>query len=506
MKKHLLTALLGLFIAMPVVAQDFLVENYLGINCLKHTVEANESFYKVAQKYFVRPSTLALVNNINETESITAGRKLYIPLTETNFYNSNGLENSKFAFKPIYYEIQGETNFSEIAIGFFVTAQDLQGWNPGVVSIASGKKLKVGWLKYEKSAATKQAPLFVRKEKVLFGNAIEREEARKEINEGQFVTKKDVSFPDYSLPDKTIPSEVKKKDVELTVASKKKQNNILEKKEPKVVKRKLIKSNEKPKVVTKKIPKAKRIVRKEKEFNKPSKTNKIAKVKKTKKDFGIWSKIKGLTKNSYVRDKERASITKQDVVKKSISEKKISRKEVVKKVDPIVTKKPIIKKVEPIVKTKSTEKKVIPAKVVKTEEPIKVVKKIDPIKIENTDPTVINKVGVQNIEPNIIEKNEGPVYVENKLLRLTLLKSMKGKVSFFYSGTAGAKFYVFTNLAGKGGIIKITNLSNTKYILAQVIGPMPEADRKRGVIVKLSDNSRKVIGSKYKSFTGKVNY
>jgi len=199
MKKHLLTALLSLSIFLPACAQSFDVVNHLGIHCINHTREQNETLYRIAQKYFVRPSTLALVNNIDDAERINSLKKVFIPLTETNYYNMVGLKSSKFTFEPILYKVQNETEWTEVAAPFFITVKDLKQWNEDNSTVAPGNKLIVGWLKYEKTPKNKKAPLFVQKEKIKFGTLREQEEARSEMRSNKVANRTKVDFPNYSI-------------------------------------------------------------------------------------------------------------------------------------------------------------------------------------------------------------------------------------------------------------------------------------------------------------------
>ncbi len=531
MKKYLLSTLLALIFAFASNAQQYIVENYLGINCLAHEVKNNETFYEVAQRYFVRPSTLAMVNGKDNSIAVSSGEKLYIPLTETNFYTINNLESSKFTFEPVYCVLDRESTMDEIETAYFISEQNIRDWNKGDINIQRGNKLIIGWLKYEKDLAIAKAPSFVRKEKILFGNAAEKEEARNEMGNYEIAKNTNSKIPDYSIPATSIPENSRSTKQEndgltaLAVSKKKQASPQKVKKKKQSLKKEVSKKVNKPAETIKSTDvSTPQITKKEKQFLLGNK-----KEKQTVKKDNVWKKVKGLTKNSYSRDKNRYA-------KKGLynPKKKVERPELASKKPAVVKQKkakPLVKKKAAVVKKKVAQvkkkkvvakKKVAPAKkkkftllkkkkVAKEKTPVTTSKKDESLLakkvLKNKKPEVINKVGGEETQSSDLnEESEKPIYVENKLLRLTLLKSIKGRANFFYSGTAGAKFYVFTNLAGKGGIIKLTNLNNNKFILAKVIGPMPEVDRKRGYIIKLSDNSRRILDVKSKSFSVKVNY
>ena len=479
MKKVLVIVNFMLAVSLSSVASEFVIENHLGINCLKHTVDKGETFYKVAQKYFVRPSTLAVVNNIDNIELVSEGVQLFIPLTETNFYNTKGLEGSKFTFKPVHYEIQNETKLSELADLFFVSVVSIKEWNSKNLPLRRGDKIIVGWVKFEREMGKQKVPLFVQNEKFVYGNAEEKAEARKELV-ALDASSPVSSFPDYSIPTNVVPQLKQNKSRNTKrikngseVASKAKKESavtysednkkIIEKVPDKTIEnKKELKSD--PVAVEQEVVVSKKPVEKITKAESDYLKGKVKKARQKKKSKFI-SKVRKITKNSYSRDKNKGKETNR------IESKKIVEKPVVKQV---------VKKANVLtVKTDEVEVKNEVINKTYTSPPVDTIKK---------------------------EPASEPLYVQNKLQRLTLLKSMKGRVSFFYSGAAGVKFYVFTNLATKGDIIKLTHLGNKKYILAKVIGPLSEADRKKGYVISLSDNSRRLIGVKSKSFAAKVNY
>jgi len=499
MKKYLLLAFVLLSSAHLTVAERFIIENYLGISCLRHKIKSEETFYKIARQYFVRPSTLALVNNVKNVESLEQ-RVLYIPLTETNFYQTKGILGGVFDFNPVYYTIQKESDFEEVAKQFFVSTIELKKWNSTASTISKGEKLVVGWLKQQRDPATAKAPTFILKEKILYGTSDERLEAKMNAD------KKDLpsstpSFVDYSLPKNAVPVQSKEinknENLQIVSANIPQGNKVENKKMLNATDAKNVQVASRERKTAPKLTKSERIERKspvsleiskaEREFLKENAEKNQVK-KKGKSQIGIWSKVKKLTQNSYARKKAKEKYEGQESLTASKTAKKFVRR-------------------VPITNDKSMTAKVVTKKPKPSKPVLAKLKEVKEKSAVSTKPIIIDKTYKVEVEKaEVKEAPNKPVYVENKLLRLTLLKSMKGRIAFFYSGTAGAKFYVFTNLAAKGGVIKLTNLTNNKYILAQVIGPLPEVDRKRGYIVKLSDNSRRIIGVKSKSFTAKVNY
>lgn len=84
--------------------------------------------------------------------------------------------------------------------------------------------------------------------------------------------------------------------------------------------------------------------------------------------------------------------------------------------------------------------------------------------------------------------------------------SQDGIASLFYAGNSNGKFYVVTNIAAKGSIIKVTNTKNGKNIMAEVIGRLSNEDINKGILIRISDNSKLPLVVTNKIFYVKVNY
>lgn len=109
--------------------------------------------------------------------------------------------------------------------------------------------------------------------------------------------------------------------------------------------------------------------------------------------------------------------------------------------------------------------------------------------------------------PKEIEKSAAPdPVVRNEIKTLNLSKSSSGRAAYFFGGPSGGKFYVATNLASKGQVVKVVNPENGKFVMAEVISPLPSSDAAKGILLKLSDNAKLPLGQKNSSFNVKVNY
>lgn len=105
------------------------------------------------------------------------------------------------------------------------------------------------------------------------------------------------------------------------------------------------------------------------------------------------------------------------------------------------------------------------------------------------------------VEPEVVDQT-----IRNEIKPLSLLRAVSGAANYFVSGMTSGKFLVMTNLAAIGSVVKITNPQNGRYLLAEVMAPLPAGDSKRGLLLKLSDNAKMPLGQNNNSFTVKVNY
>lgn len=101
-------------------------------------------------------------------------------------------------------------------------------------------------------------------------------------------------------------------------------------------------------------------------------------------------------------------------------------------------------------------------------------------------------------------KKEKSLSSEVKQLKFNAQKN--GKAAYFFSGPIGGKFYVVTNLVAKGELVKVVNIANGKYVIAEVIGTLPGNDLTKGLILKISDNAKLPLGQKNSVFNVQIFY
>ena len=116
-------------------------------------------------------------------------------------------------------------------------------------------------------------------------------------------------------------------------------------------------------------------------------------------------------------------------------------------------------------------------------------------------PKVVTEAKPKVIVPAVVDNT-----IRNEIQPLSLTRTASGMASYFFSGGSFGKFYVVTNVAMKGEVIKVINTQNGKSLLAEVMDGLPSSDLKRGLLLKISDNAKLPLGQNNKSFSVKVNY
>ncbi|MBL7765746.1 MAG: hypothetical protein JNJ58_06625 [Chitinophagaceae bacterium] len=128
--------------------------------------------------------------------------------------------------------------------------------------------------------------------------------------------------------------------------------------------------------------------------------------------------------------------------------------------------------------------------------------------VRNSEPKELNTQVPKTAEETkvVVAVKEEDKTIRNEAKSLNLNKVKTGKASYFFSGPSGGKFYVVTNLAPIGAIVKVTNTANGRYIMAEVMNVLPSSDVSKGLILKVSDNAKLPLGQSTNGMSVKVNY
>ena len=249
----------------------------------------------------------------------------------------------------------------------------------------------------------------------------------------------------------------------------------------------------------------------------------------------ITSKPTANKTNSYPKAVNKANATTTSAPPKTNikSSKPVKEKEtmqdVVKKEEPLVTPKP--KEPKDTTLNEHTTSEILES----TNDDLVVIAPLPKTTIHKKETTVVNentktktkpveKLAEKSVEKPIEKPIEKPVEkpVEKPITKINTEKTAQpnpspdqlpefssvvgGKASTFFSGPRGGKFYVVTNIAKRGQTVKVTNAGNGKFVIAEVLGPLPVHDLSKGLILKIGDNAKSSLGIQTTNFNVKVNY
>ena len=412
-------------------------------NFITYSVAKGESLGDIAEKFSIKTATLLKFNNMLLNSSLKPNQSISIPLTETNYFRLNGISTSD-SFLPIYYILESNIEKNNLCTQLGILVESFDKWNKTEYAdhLITGEKVLVGWLKIGANPQEKSFP-----------NKI----SRKEITNNNVKFEDPKKNPSYETPSKIVNSDNK--------LINKKINEPIQKREHEVVS--LLNPKAKKKLQTNLLVKLKKIFSSGGYEPYKSKKNEV-----DKKHINKVPNSEKTAEKSYLK----AASLKETNNKKRLKEKNVVFSRIKKTINSSE------KLSKPIIKTRPHKTKEIQEK--------KVSVKTKEIALrENPKEKVASNFTINN---------------EIKYLHLTNFKN--GKASLFYAGNGSGKFYVVTNIAPKGEIVKVTNTSNGQYVMAEVIGSLPNTDISKGLLIKLSDNAKLPLGVINNVFFVKVNY
>lgn len=109
-----------------------------------YTVKKGETFWRISQKFSVKPEVLARWNNLKSKTGVKAGQKLVIKRDKKD--SDIALATfSKNPFKAVQYTVKKGDSLTDISRKFNVSVSDLRKWNAsgGKKSLRPGQKITV---------------------------------------------------------------------------------------------------------------------------------------------------------------------------------------------------------------------------------------------------------------------------------------------------------------------------------------------------------------------------
>ena len=429
-----------------------------------HLTQPGETMFQLARDYHVRASLLLKVNDWGADSRLKSGQKVRIPLTETNFFKLAALHEGS-GYCPVYHNLGAGESLAAVRQRYGLSAATFQSWNGTEADLEGKKALIVGWLKYKPRTRTGED--FIEKE---------NKDLQKDLAE----------IPPFE--EQAPPTQESAPVARFSEESSRALN---------------------PRFVD------------TAEARKSSPA--VQTVKREAKAIGndtrdAWQKLTGKTANASRKDAS-------DQPPSSF----VSRDTFSNVIEPAASEPappPAVKAQAPRVsraEARAAEPRLLPKDPNRTADPDrapwfsrfkeKVRNTFSPPK-DNVPPPV----PVRKPEPAPVPKEEektlgdaapapapDPV-VRNEMRALNFSQTRSGKAAYFFGGPSGGKFYVATNLAPRGTVIKVTNPENGKSVICEVMAPLSASDAAKGLLLKLSDNARLPLGQRNNQFAVRVNY
>lgn len=536
MKKIYSLLILLLSVQFASSQTDFTVQYRDGANYIIYQVSNTDTWSSLSTDFNVDIESLTLFNSIDNNNASISKSSIDVPLTESNFYKSSHIHQQK-GFQAVYYPIHRSESVEDIARLYYIPKSTLLLWNKAE-KFANGEKVIIGWLKYNKHLGSNEN--LVKESKVKTNNdnpsyATKSQVSPKTTSNTVYTKPKPTNSNtnSYSIakpkPIKNDPN--RSKDNTYRKPFKETWNNWISKLSPKkketnskaTTTNKQSKSNQKSNTAysNKKSSQGSKDKSFKNFWNKlvngnsksgTSNSNSYGKKKTNSNTKTAGAKLKEnwnkLVKSKPKRETKTASQSYTAEAKTNKSNNKTAGTKIKDGWNKLVNGSDKTKKTAPAKSQKSTTPKptayqkpkpIIKEKTITTNTTSSIEEKKNKDSYTPTTDSLGYEMTIPEPKSEVVE----PVPAAKTIV---LTNNKNGKASFFYSGPIGAKFYVVSNLAPKGSIVKITNVSNGKYIMAEVIGSLSSADSSKGVIAKVSDNAKMPLGSNSTNLNIKLSY
>lgn len=487
-----------------------------------HSVSNGESIVQLAGLYGLKPEILAQFNGIPSYTVLKVGQMIDIPLMANNFIvEDKAYGNSDF--EPVYYEAQDGDNKRKICSQFHIEENSFVKWNDfsAESNFSLPEEVIIGWLKISK--------VYLISENVVLYKGAPKKELENRMKIKDTIDQKtliDTNIATEELvqqePEKIgtqVPEEILKPELV---------------KDPSEVRITPVYANHNKSNIPKssegemQINFAESAVPVEKETTKKSR-NRISFRHKHKAnvmdssfqnigltplhdttDIDSLLESKGTTEQDFINSFKNIKLEYDTVfaedetpVENKVEETKeaqipITQTENIAQVKDAIKLKPRgLKKLVQYTKhlfssddnsAKANKKVVSKSRIPKLNDLVP-----EPVRPEIAAPILTAK----SVEEPVVMKEKEPLIFTNVVT---------GKASVFFAGPSEGKFYVLTNIALPGQMIKITNIENGASILAEVLDKIPPTDLSKGLTFKLSDNVKIPLKQKNNSFQVLVNY
>lgn len=147
--------LLILIFSLPLLAtaqnKALVIEGISPNLYINHTVAPKENYYSIGRIYNISPKEVAPFNNMVLESGLSLGQKLKIPLSASNFLQTENAAPDEVLI-PIYHIVEGKEGLYRISVNYNkLPVETLRQWNKLKADVVSnGTALIVGYLKVKK--------------------------------------------------------------------------------------------------------------------------------------------------------------------------------------------------------------------------------------------------------------------------------------------------------------------------------------------------------------------
>jgi hypothetical protein len=115
---------------------------------LSHTVAPKENYYSIGRLYNISPKEIAPFNNLELEKGLSLNQAIRIPLTETNFAQSNAPGPNE-SLVPVYHVVKEKETLTQICGQYNkIPVESIRSWNKiKGEALSTGSKLIVGYLR-----------------------------------------------------------------------------------------------------------------------------------------------------------------------------------------------------------------------------------------------------------------------------------------------------------------------------------------------------------------------
>jgi hypothetical protein len=453
--RKLLAIVIGLsFFAVKAFPQNntpYFVSQVNGTNVIIVKKSESMPLSLLAKEYSVSEELLSVFNNVERSESITANQEIVIPLTETNFIKDKLVATNSNLYRPLYHQGTENQSIQAISKMYLLPATKLLDWNKIKTStITDNTQLLVGWLRTTDPLKPESvSPITAGKKMVSSG-----------INEISTGSQKVIEKVGDGLTDagRRIKSTAQKLSI----------NNFID------VDSLAYSAEDIDTTSIMEMPLVYQLSTEVMNADNLQLVNKTGEKIKTgfqsvKKSF---KKLVDKKEDADAKPKKSTAADKQKIQAEEFAKNKAA-----------------FAAEEAAALQKEQDKKEAAAKKLAEQMPTEPQETIYDLAKQNAQEAEIDNL---TTEPKLT--SAGVNITRTVAAPPKDFKS--GRASWFYVGSTGGNYYIFTNFAPKGSNVNVFNSKTNKKIVAKVLGGLTAAEVQAGQIGLISENAKEDLGSK----------